>query len=83
MKKLLFTMIVLLALTGTVFAGVKDKALAPVTAIARYINKVAVGTNDTLSGAVGGFNTAAHGFAKDTNDFGKDVYTSLTGQKVD
>ena len=82
MKKLIFALTILL--TPTIcFAGVKDKALGPFVATAKYVNKIAVGTNQTLTGAIGGLNQAASGFFKDTNDFGKDIFAAITGQKVD
>lgn len=78
MKKLVMVMVMMLVSTAA-FAGVKEKIYAPFNAVASYVNKVAQGTNKTLTGTVGGLNEAASGLAKDTNDFGKDIFRSAGG----
>ncbi len=71
--------LLMLILSAQASASVKEKVAAPFNAVASYVNKLAVGTNETLTGAVGGLNNAASGLAKDTNDFGKDIYRSAGG----
>ncbi len=81
MKKLMFLMMLML-LSTTLFAGVKEKALEVPNATASLINKAAVGTNNNATALVGGANQTAHNIASDLNDFGKSIYHFLTGQEV-
>lgn len=87
MKKILFAVILSLTMVSSAFAGVTkevvDRVVAPVDAGAGFVNNVAVGTNNTLKGAVSGFNEAAFGFFGALNEFGKKSFEGVRGKKVE
>jgi hypothetical protein len=79
MKKLILVLVLISAISGMAYAGVKDKALEIPNATASLVNKVAVGTNDNATSLVGGANRTAHNLASDVNEFGKSIYRFFGG----
>lgn len=62
-------LILMLVVSTSVFAGVKEKVLAPVNAVGEYIGKVVKGTNNSM-----------HGFVSATAELGEDTYRGVTDQ---